>query len=544
MNSSDESNIFLRENFEEDWLLISDESASSSSSSSSRSVPVAVASASDFNDANSRVDRTTALPDLPTQPQLSPTQFSLLQEEQDRALALQLQRSNSERQERPERESESESESERDVSASSSGGASSSSSPTANVNNEMSEVWVVPFKVTASYASELFAEWRRSRWLTPGDFEDVVGVKQLEPRFLPFYLWRVPARTEYRARAAFNGPRRTTTSVRLGGHHGIETGVSSSSQTSYTMVSGAVERTFVDVVTPALDESGEMRVVVRKLGRFRFGDRRHVLTPAANLIVPHMEPARTWTRVRAYVDRKLQAACRREAIELHAADSLSHLSLSTTVASCDVELVYAPIWQCIFYHGGADNAEHRYGFWVNGVTGDVYGKRPYGVGSLLASVRSIGTALSTDRMPRIVDGLTLAAEEDCVHYDAKHSYIDFASSSASLFGRATGHIVLANVDPLHSVELVSQRRGRPEFGGSTVLPPSSEFSFDYKGSWLIMIRVPEPPSRARNMVRIRSVTISGRGPSGPQQLAMTSKRVSTLQRSPSHSPPILVSFRD
>jgi hypothetical protein len=220
---------------------------------------------------------------------------------------------------------------------------------------------LLTFRVEAPAARAALAQWARSRWFAPSEFNRRRLEGRLEATYLPFFSFDATTGTWYRGQR--------------GDHYWVTTGHGKSQRrelrTRWSPASGSFERFFDDVFVPAFGSLPEP--LLRQLEPWPVAEVRPFTPEALAGALAHtydVELPAAFGIARA----RIAAAIEAEARARIGGDVQRVDELRTRWAGLTYKHLLFPVWLLAYRYG-----DRSYRVAVNACTGEVNGERPYSV---------------------------------------------------------------------------------------------------------------------------------------------------------------------
>ncbi|WP_051760205.1 hypothetical protein [Herbidospora cretacea] len=219
---------------------------------------------------------------------------------------------------------------------------------------------LVPFAVDRRGAATALDAWAATLWFAPGSLGRMSDTAAMRAAFLPAWVFDLETVTRYQGRR--------------GDHlYQVETGADGRRRqvrrTRWTYARGTVRRRFADVVVPGVRH---LRTAALPAATVPF---RAEYLSGVETARYTLAPDEALDRAKAMVRPRVRAAC---LADVGGDDRRLH-SVVTTYPSIDGDLVLLPYWTGTYSLDG-----RTWRFTVDGVTGEVRGRRPYSAAKLTA----------------------------------------------------------------------------------------------------------------------------------------------------------------
>jgi DNA-directed RNA polymerase subunit RPC12/RpoP len=227
---------------------------------------------------------------------------------------------------------------------------------------------VLPFQVDDRRAKELIEQWIHSRWFAPSEFKRYNRTGSFESVYMAYFTYDADTSTRYSGERGVH----YTVTVGSGDNKRTET------RTDWTPVSGVVENTFDDLAVFANDGFDRSRVV--KLEPWPTGGAKPY---SPEFVAGHL--CRTYDRdveecfpeARQEMERRIESDIRRDI----GGDEQRIRSKDVHWMRTEYKHLLLPIWLLTVIY-----LDRPFQVYINGVTGEVHGQRPYSKVKIIAAV--------------------------------------------------------------------------------------------------------------------------------------------------------------
>jgi predicted RNA-binding Zn-ribbon protein involved in translation (DUF1610 family) len=263
--------------------------------------------------------------------------------------------------------------------------------------------FLLPFQVTDDACRRIVREWLGSSWMVPGDLQQLAGVADFTPMYLPAWTFDAAAQARWRAQVGHIKTERY--------YHDGEW--KTRTRTVWRWESGRVALTFDDVLVPGTAQLSQkllQRILGYDLRALVPYDPEYLAGSHAQAYDVLLENA--WEQARHRMREQTRAACRGQA----STSKIRNFSMQLDFADESWRYILVPAYVAAYRY-----RDEPYQVTVNGQTGDVAGQRPVDwakVGLVIGGVLAPGllltlvgvvTALLGIGVPIAVVGMVLLA---------------------------------------------------------------------------------------------------------------------------------------
>ncbi|MEV5568583.1 hypothetical protein AB0L06_00920 [Spirillospora sp. NPDC052269] len=238
---------------------------------------------------------------------------------------------------------------------------------------------VLPFALDRGAARSALRTWTKSRWFAPNRLKQVTEAETMASTYLPY--WTFDARTTSR----YQGERGTYYYVTETYTEEVDgktvTRTRQVRKTRWRNVSGTVARDFDDVLIPGTRRMNDK--TLEKLGNWPLA---RVVPYQAGYVAGHeslrydVEPEVGLDLAKQRMAQVITNDCRNDI----GGDEQRVHAVSTGYRDVTYKLVLLPVWAGSYLYGGKP-----WNIVVNGVTGTVYGNRPYSAAKIVSVVLAV-----------------------------------------------------------------------------------------------------------------------------------------------------------
>lgn len=239
---------------------------------------------------------------------------------------------------------------------------------------------ILPFHIQQRKAEEGLREWIRSRWFAPNDFKQVEIDEKFHGVYLPFWTIDALTFTKYRGERGDN----YTVTVGTGKDRRTET------RTRWTPAWGQFQRFFDDVVINATKNLPTKHIDALSpwpLKDCRPFTQEYLAGHFARTYDVELEQG--FTQAKARVEAELQADCRRRI----GGDQQRLHDMQVRYDAVTYKHLLLPVWMLAYQY-----KDKPYRVFVNAVTGEIQGDRPYSwikiTLAIVSAVAVIGTVFA------------------------------------------------------------------------------------------------------------------------------------------------------
>lgn len=235
---------------------------------------------------------------------------------------------------------------------------------------------VLPFRVDKSGALAAFAKWIASRWFAPSDLRKLSAHDGIRGIYVPFWTFDSHTRSFYRGERGEHYYVTESYTTVVNGRR--ETRTRQVRKTRWYPASGRVERTFDDVLVPAL--TSLPRADVEKLEPWDLG----ALEPFRSEFLAGFDAARYEVEPRAgFADAqaKMRPVIERDCLNDIGGDEQRLHDVKTQYSAVTFKHVLLPVWSA-----GYRYRNKTWRVFVNARSGEVIGERPWSVVKIVSLV--------------------------------------------------------------------------------------------------------------------------------------------------------------
>jgi hypothetical protein len=218
--------------------------------------------------------------------------------------------------------------------------------------------FLLPFQVTDEDCRRIVREWLGSSWMVPRNLQQLAGVAEFAPMYLPSWTFDALAQARWKAQVGHTETERY--------YHDGEW--KTRTRTVWRWESGQVARRFDDVVIP-----GTARLSQTLLERIKTYDLRALLAYDPQYLAGSHAQAydvlleEAWEQARHRMREETRSACRGQA----STSKIRNFSMELDFGDESWRYILLPAYVAAYAYGDAS-----YQVMVNGQTGDVAGQRP------------------------------------------------------------------------------------------------------------------------------------------------------------------------
>lgn len=231
---------------------------------------------------------------------------------------------------------------------------------------------VVPFKISAKQASELFHNWIKKKWFCPKMAKESAKAKNFKGIYLPYWTFDAQTNSQY------------------AGEYGIDKTVKGNDgndkiETTWYNVRGTHEEFFDDELICATTNHNQS--MLRDVEPYDTAENKnykpeYVAGFAAERYAIGIKEA--WQMAKESIGRKLRSNVERKIKTEKSADHVRNLQVSSTFSKLTYKYLLLPVWFSSYKY-----KEKVYQFMVNGQTGKVSGKTPLSIPKIIITVVAV-----------------------------------------------------------------------------------------------------------------------------------------------------------
>lgn len=227
---------------------------------------------------------------------------------------------------------------------------------------------VLPFRVDDRQAKELIEKWIDSRWFAPTEFKRYNRTGSFESVYMAYFTYDADTTTRYSGERG----RRYTVTTGSGDNKRTETRI------DWTPVSGVVDNTFDDIEVFAND--GFDRARIQRLEPWPTGEAKPY---SPEFVAGHL--CRTYDHdveeCFPEAQRRMEDEIERDVLRAIGGDEQRISSKSTHWRRTEYKHLLLPIWLLTVIY-----LDRPFQVYINGVTGEVHGQRPYSKAKIITTI--------------------------------------------------------------------------------------------------------------------------------------------------------------